>query len=144
MGISPWKISLLEPQTVRINLTEEETFRLGAAPTVPYGTAKLTINTSANWAERTSYIPAKGEIIVYSDRRIIDSLPYPGIKIGDGKAYVVDLPFVGDDSNNLILDLITAHINDPELHVNSGERQKWNNKVSCSIEGERLILEGMD
>lgn len=144
MGASALKISLLPPETYRIDLSEQFTHVIGVAPPVPYGTARLTIDTTAHWAERTDYVAQKGEIIVYSDRRVMNGVPYPALKIGDGRAYAVDLPFVNDDSNEILLDLISAHINDTELHVVPGEREKWNSKVSCSIEGERLIFEGTD
>ena len=44
----------------------------------------------------------------------------PGIKIGDGSAYVVDLPFV---------------------NVTSEQINFWNNKVNCYLEPE-LIADG--
>ena len=99
------------------------------------------MDTSANWATRTGYIPARGEIIVYSDRHVIDSVNYPGVKIGDGLAYVVDLPFVGDDISNQIVEVLNAHINDSDSHISAAERELWNNKVSCAVLGENLIFE---
>lgn len=125
-------------------MSDQVLHSIGVAPAIPHGMAKLTMDTTAHWAEKLTYIPQRGEIIVYSDRQIIDGVEYPGVKIGDGKAYCVDLPFVGDDSNNAIIDLINNHINDTDAHLVPGERDAWNRKVSCSIDGERLILEGMD
>lgn len=46
----------------------------------------------------------------------------PGIKIGDGSAYVVDLPFV---------------------NVTSEQINFWNNKVNCYLEPE-LVVGGDD
>ena len=144
MGTSSFRISLAAPQAHQIKLSEQVLHAIGVTSPVPYGTARMTIDTSAHWSERIDYVPQVGEIVVYSDRRVVDGVPYPGIKIGDGKAYVVDLPFAGDDSNQIIADMISSHINNEEVHLVPGERDNWNSKVSCSIDGERLILEGMD
>ncbi len=46
----------------------------------------------------------------------------PGVKIGDGSAYVVDLPFV---------------------NVTSEQINFWNNKVNCYLEPE-LVVGGDD
>lgn len=42
-------------------------------------------DTSANWAKATTFVPLKGEIIIYTDLN--------QIKIGDGATSVIDLPF---------------------------------------------------
>lgn len=144
MGTSSLKISLLTPQVHQINLDKPLIQAIGLTTPVPYGTAKLTIDTSENWEQRITYIPKKGEIVVYSDRRTIRGTVYPGIKIGDGLAYVVDLPFVMDDSVELILDLLYDHLNDMDVHIYPEERTEWNAKVSCDIDGERLILKRTD
>ena len=144
MAETSFRISLETPQTYHINLSEQVRHTIGLASPVPFGMAKLTIDTSSHWAERIDYVPIKGEIIVYSDRRIIDGIPYPGIKIGDGNAYAVDLPFVGDDFSGIITDIINSHINDTVMHISSSDRDNWNRKISCRIDGERLILEGSD
>lgn len=43
------------------------------------------IDTSANWAKATTFVPLKGEIVIYSDLN--------QIKIGDGINKINDLPF---------------------------------------------------
>lgn len=140
MGNSPLRIALQTPQTCNIRLSESAQFALGVGQSIPYGMAKLTIDTSANWANKSSYIPKRGEIVVYSDRRVIDDVLYPGIKIGDGKAYVADLPFAGDDSASMITDALNAHIENHDIHITPDEREYWNNKLDCEIEGENLTL----
>ena len=94
-------------------------------------------NTTAGWAENPTYIPKKGEIVLYTDYAHDESgNPIPAIKTGDGAAYVADLPFVGDDVR---LDLL-AHINDPAPHVTDAERAFWNNKLNYDVEGEELFF----
>lgn len=50
-------------------------------------------DTAANWAKATTFIPMKGEIIVYD---IDSTYNYERIKIGDGVTNVNSLPFVDD------------------------------------------------
>lgn len=130
----------MENSQLRILLQTPQTYRIGVGPSIPYGMAKLTIDTSANWANKPSYIPTRGEIVVYSDRQVIDDVLYPGIKIGDGNAYVADLPFVGDDIATSIIDTLNSHIENQAVHIIPEEREYWNNKLDCEIDGENLTL----
>ena len=58
-------------------------------------------DTTANWNSKVTYVPEDGDIIIYIDKSTIEEggsvKNVPGIKIGDGNAYCVDLPFVADD-----------------------------------------------
>lgn len=102
--------------------------------------AKALVDTTEHWMQKRQYIPARGEIIVYSDRNIIDGTYYAGVKIGDGTTFVVDLPFVGDDIAMQIMDDLTAHINDTSVHVTIEDRESWDNKLNCEIDDETLVL----
>ena len=101
-----------------------------------FGKALATTHTTAEWAALTSYIPKKGEICVWSDYRVVDGVKCAGIKVGDGLAYAVDLPFVGGE----YADLLTEHIEDTVVHITAAERLFWNNKVSAEYGNETLIL----
>ncbi len=81
----------------------------------------VACKTTAEWAQLTTLVSRKGEIYVYSDGGGENK---PMLKIGDGNAYVVDLPF--DTS-------IDARITDEDI-------ANWNNKVSVRADGERLIF----
>ena len=50
----------------------------------------------------------------------------PGIKVGDGMAYVQDLPFIDGDLRDRLLD----HVNNMEIHATIGEKMFWNNKIN--------------
>lgn len=99
---------------------------------------KLKRDTTANWNAATGFIPLEGELIIYTDGRTAtvsgDTVNYPTIKIGDGLAYVQDLPFVDDDTRDTLL----LHINDALSHVSSGDRELWNNKVNIDDVYEAL------
>lgn len=48
-------------------------------------------DTSTNWQKAKNFIPKVNELIIYTD------LKPPGIKIGDGKTKVNDLPFTNSN-----------------------------------------------
>lgn len=104
--------------------------------------------TTAYWNSQIGFIPADGEIIIYTDYQTITkispvtgeeiTMPVPGIKIGTGNAYVQDLAFVDEWERDLIYD----HIHNTDVHVSPEDKQRWNNKLNCEdqITGETLIL----
>ena len=50
-------------------------------------------DTSTNWSKAKNFIPKENEIIIYTD--------FNGIKIGNGKTKVNDLPFVDNNEYNI-------------------------------------------
>ena len=100
----------------------------------------VTAKTTAAWQIMYNYIPRAGEIMIYTDKGIgSDGITtIPGIKIGDGTAYGIDLPFVGDDIATQLLE----HVNDTASHVSISDRIFWNNKINCTdtVSDEILIL----
>lgn len=101
-------------------------------------------DTTAAWNMQPDLIPKKGDIYVYSDKATIydevgNPTFIPGVKIGDGLAYLIDLPFVGDE----ILYALAQHVNDNVRHITAAERIFWNNKVSSFLDehdSENLVL----
>lgn len=104
--------------------------------------ARIEVRTTEEWNSLRQYIPDANRIIVYSDKSIVDGVPVPGIKIADGMAYVVDLPFVGDDLTAEFMNALEEHINDRQIHITEEERQFWNNKINYDVNevSENLIL----
>lgn len=104
--------------------------------------AKIEVRTTEEWNNLRQYIPDANRIIVYSDKSIVDGVPVPGIKIADGMAYVVDLPFVGDDLTAEFMHALEEHINNRQIHITEEERQFWNNKINYNVNevSENLIL----
>ena len=131
-------IQLDQPRIASLTLGKKST-PIGFDPQAPQRT-KAIVDTTANWNQKTTYIPTKGEIIVYSDYHVIDGQPYPGIKIGDGLAYVVDLPFVGEEIESGIMDILNDHIRNQDVHVTPEDKEFWNNKLNYMIDGEKLVL----
>lgn len=95
---------------------------------------QLKRDTTENWNNARGFVPLKGEVIIYTDYKTITKEVYgetvteyvPGIKIGDGGAYVQDLPFVDTELRNKLME----HIENMDLHVTLGEKSFWNNKVN--------------
>ena len=104
----------------------------------------ILIGTTAEWTAHNTFVAPAGTVIIYTDRGSYTSnngtIVVPGIKIGDGLAYAVDLPFVGDDVAAAIRSELNDHINDNVKHITSAERTFWNNKLNCNISGEILQL----
>ena len=107
---------------------------------------KVQTNTTEYWNAQTGYIPPEGAIIVYSDyaQKTVDEteINIPGFKFGDGKAYLVDLPFVTDD----LRARLEAHENNTRIHLSESDRKKLGDSVTASVRstGENefaLVLE---
>lgn len=105
----------------------------------------IKYKTTAQWNEDLTYIPALGEIIIYLDHGTYDdngtTIYVPDIKIGDGQAYCVDLPFICETEKEHILSQIEAHVNNSDIHVTTNEKNFWNNKLNYNISGEMLTFD---
>lgn len=82
---------------------------------------KIYFDTTEGWNSQIGLESEKDAVYVYTDHQTIDGNNLAGIKVGDGSAYVVDLPFVDD--------LYLRHINDADIHITNEERAFWNAKV---------------
>lgn len=104
---------------------------LGGGISVAYGGTRsknIFSDTTENWNAQRDLISKKDCIYIYTDYQTIDGVSIPAIKVGDGSAYLIDLPFVmGNDTR------LNDHINDTNVHIQPGEREFWNNKVTCFI-----------
>ena len=122
-----------------VNGTETETVYDGQ------GGGHCFLDTTENWNARVGYIPLRSDIIVYTDHGQMDDgygnmIDVPGVKIGDGNAYLIDLPFVGADVRYQILQELRAHSGNTLIHVTPEDRAFWNNKLNCTVNNGNLIL----
>ena len=92
----------------------------------------IYIGTTEYWNNQATLIGERGAIYIYEDYSEKDNIKIPNIKIGDGKSYLMDNPFV----TTSVEDLINAHINDNIKHITVKERQSWNKKIRCYIDEE--------
>lgn len=90
-------------------------------------TDRIRVDTTTGWESLPGYISEKGVVYVYTDHMVNEKgEDVPGFKVGDGLAYLSDLPFADDP--------FVAHINDRDIHVTLAEKQFWNNKVRAYLE----------
>ncbi len=87
------------------------------------------VGTVEEWASDITFIPPVGAIVIYTDYATDGVNNIPNYKIGDGLAYLVDLPFVDDG----VRDLLNNHISNQSVHVSAEDRASWDNKVTCDV-----------
>lgn len=96
------------------------------------------INTTSYWNSQPYLVGERGHVYLYTDYETIDGQTIPAFKIGDGLAYLIDAPFVDGNATAL-----NNHISDSSVHLVSGEREFWNNKVRCYLsllDNEELVF----
>lgn len=102
-------------------------------------------NTTSGWNSMPSYIPKRGEICIYTDYATIqddmgNDIVCPGIKVGDGNAYLIDMPFVGAEIRYEILQRLKLHEENTTVHITQAEREFWNNKLNYEYDETEEIL----
>ena len=93
--------------------------------------AEVYYDTSINWANQSNLIGKRGTIYVYSDAKEFDGQVLPRIKIGNGVSLLKDMYFIDQDIVHALNNLVT---------VTQEEKDKWNNKVTCSVNEETLVF----
>lgn len=106
---------------------------------------RIRYGSKEHWQSQMSEIPAAGEIIIYTNKDTIldedeNEIPVPGIKVGDGMAYLADLPFLGDEVLESIIARLSSHENNTDIHTSLAEKTFWNNKLNLQLSGETLTL----
>ena len=107
--------------------------------------AKIYYNTTANWNSQRDLTSELCTFYVYTDYTTTqdeqgNAIQKPAIKIGDGQAFLIDLPFIGSDLSELIAK-IEDHINNHAIHVSETDRIFWDNK--CSVDESELSEENL-
>lgn len=128
---------IVQKLSVDFNIVNDLSVNLNS-PTEPFdaefgsiyvvgGDCKVLYASTATWNSQPQLISARGYIYIYSDYRQNDQQQnIPAMKVGDGSAYLIDMPFTDD--------LLYAHIADNIRHITQQERESWNNKVRCYID----------
>lgn len=118
----------------------ENDFSADLLPVIKSTGGEIYYDTEENWNSRPTLISKKGAIYVYSNHSYKDDdTPIPAIKVGDGLAYLIDMPFVDEN----IGDALVSHIQDDVSHITDEERNFWNNKVGAFLlqsDEETLVL----
>ena len=102
--------------------------------------AAIYMKTTSEWRQQPDTIGQLNTFYIYTDRTQKEDeygniINCPGIKVGDGSSYLIDLPFVDD--------LFYDHVNNMDIHVTLAEKQFWNNKVrtqDSELDQQNLIF----
>lgn len=90
-------------------------------------------NTKINWDSQPFLVSEKNFIYIYTDyQKDSQGNNIPGIKIGDGKTYLINVPFFEN--------IPMQHMKDKDVHVTLQEKDFWNNKVRCQFQNQRLTF----
>lgn len=102
-------------------------------------TSNVIIKTKESWKQYDKVKSEEGKIYVYvQDDPSLNASPL--MKIGDGLAYICDLPFITDDLSKQLRN----HIQNEQIHISQLEREFWNNKVTCymsSQDKEQIVFD---
>lgn len=99
-------------------------------------------NSKQVWNLEPQLISEKDVLYIYTNYKTInvddEQITIPGLKIGDGKSYLIDLPFFNDISN--FNDIFMDHINNKVIHVSMEDRMFWDNKLNLFLEAQEQNL----
>lgn len=99
------------------------------------GFAGIEFGTTDYWNSQTTYIPPQGMIVVYSDyAKDEQGKDIPCFKIGSGNDYLIDLPFIAENIN----EILEEHVNNRVIHITEEERTFWNKKINVRVNEEVL------
>ena len=126
------KNRVIKDYEVLINKPRVENVELIGNKHLPdFGIPYVWEKTTEEWNSEASLISVKGAFYIYTDYSTDDEgRNIPGIKIGDGLAYVIDLPFLSEPYDTHILNTI--------IHVTQKEKDFWNNKFRCYMNEEDI------
>ena len=88
------------------------------------------IGTTKYFEDLKENIPPKGQLVIYSDlyektNSEGSKITSAGIKVGDGKKTIEQLPFIDW--------FYWDHIDDKNIHITEDERKFWNKKITCEV-----------
>lgn len=134
-------MQLKNGRSFMLDVSKDKRINLGAIPVPSRNMIEVRMNTTAYWNSMPDFVPKRGMMIVYTDSgQTPDGRDVPGIKFGDGSAYLIDIPFVNEDMTLELERLLNQHILNSDVHVTPAEKAFWNNKLNCAVNDGTLIL----
>lgn len=124
------KNRLLKDYNILINKPQIEGVELKGNKTLEdLGITRVYYDTTENWNSQPSLMTKEKAIYIYWDhQKDKDNNDVPGIKIGTGREFLIDAPFIDA--------LYTEHIMNTYIHVTQADKDFWNNKFRCYISAE--------
>lgn len=121
--------------------SEKETFHTEMTQVVEVATGgQILSNTTEGWNNQRDLVSTARTIYIYLDHQTEtdetgNTIYIPGFKVGDGMAYLIDLPYTDD--------LMVKHMADQSIHVTPEEKTFWNNKVRTyysTVKNDTLVF----
>ena len=102
-------------------------------------------DTTENWNSKPTLIAERGCFYVYSDyltETLQDGsvVTYPGVKIGDGTSYLIDMPVSLSGRDSERYEDYDEHIRNILIHVGADDRDSWDNKVTVAVDDQNELL----
>lgn len=91
---------------------------------------EIQYDTSAHWEEKSSLVSHTGVIYIYTDARTVLGNNAARVKIGDGITLLKNLPFIDEDIDTAIRNLVPITVQDVA---------NWNDKVGCRLVEETTL-----
>lgn len=117
-------------ENITLKMEEAEKIELALQNAMFINRNNIHSDTTANWNAQPGLIAKKDHIYIYTDYTQVSSINIPAMKVGDGNAYLIDLPFVssggGSESPR-----VQEHLANTSIHVSEEDRAFWDNKVTC-------------
>lgn len=117
--LKDYNILINKPQIEGVTLINNKTLE-------DLGITRFYYDTKENFDSDSTRMTEEKAVYVYWDHQVDTGGNYiPGIKIGTGKEYLIDAPFIDDIYAEHILNMI--------IHVTQEDRDRWDEKVRCYI-----------
>lgn len=85
---------------------------------------QVLFGTTAEWNAQAGLVSEADKLYVYTDYNTDGSgNNLAGIKVGDGDAYLIDMPFIDK--------VYFEHVQDTSIHVTPSEKLRWFDAVNC-------------
>lgn len=94
--------------------------------------------TTAYWNAQPTTVAKAKSIYIYTDYSTVDNKVVPGVKIGDGTSYLIDMPFLDAP----ISQLISSHLTNTTIHVTAADKARWDARtgLDVSIDNGNLVF----
>ena len=119
-----------KPSINNVELNGNKTSRDLGIPVIYYGTTE-------EWNAQRELVSMRNTIYIYTDYATQDETNIPGMKIGDGDSYLIDLPFINMDLQG-VEEALQEHVLDFDHHVTPEEKEFWNSKHKALVEDGTL------
>ena len=121
-----------KPSINSVELKGNKTSHDLGIPTIHYGTTE-------EWNSHIEIVSECQAIYLYTDYKVDSGVDLPGIKIGDGTSYLIDLPFITANTAG-VEHMIENHVSNSSVHVSPEDREFWNSKHKAIVSGNETLV----